>query len=107
MVGRGSCRFCGSGSQISVGEANGRRVFSMKISPAYVGVAAERWQAETGKDAILDGDGWTFAQVKKERLGGRELQVPSCARRSFNSRLFSAFPSRPEHRSRRRRRCAR
>lgn len=29
----------------------------------------ERWQAETGRDAILDGDGRTFAQVRTERLG--------------------------------------
>ena len=61
--------FSGSGSQIMAGEANGRRVFAMEISPAYVDVAVERWQAETGRDAILDGDGRTFAQVRTERLG--------------------------------------
>ena len=61
--------FSGSGSQIMAGEANGRRVFAMEISPAYVDVAVERWQADTGRDAILDGDGWTFAQVRTERLG--------------------------------------
>ena len=61
--------FSGSGSQIMAGEANGRSVFAMEISPAYVDVAVERWQAETGKEAILDGDGRTFAQLKAERLG--------------------------------------
>lgn len=61
--------FSGSGSQIMAGEANGRRVFAMEISPAYVDVAVERWQAETGRDAILDGDGRTFAEVTVERLG--------------------------------------
>ena len=61
--------FSGSGSQIMAGEANGRRVFAMEISPAYVDVAVERWQAETGRDAILDGDGRSFAAVKAERLG--------------------------------------
>ncbi len=61
--------FCGSGSQIMAGEANGRRVFAMEISPAYVDVAVERWQAGTGRDVILDGDGRTFAEVKAERLG--------------------------------------
>ena len=61
--------FSGSGSQIMAGEANGRRVFAMEISPAYVDVAVERWQAETGRDAILDGDGRTFAQVRTERIG--------------------------------------
>ena len=50
---------------------NGRRVFAMEISPAYVDVAVERWQAETGKDAILDGDGRTFAAVRDERLGDK------------------------------------
>ena len=41
----------------------------MEISPAYVDVAIERWQADTGREAILNGDGRTFAQVKAERLG--------------------------------------
>ena len=61
--------FSGSGSQIMAGEANDRRVFAMEISPAYVDVAVERWQAETGRDAILHGDGRTFAEVRSERLG--------------------------------------
>ncbi len=63
--------FCGSGSQIMAGEANGRRVFAMEISPAYVDVAVERWQTETGRDAVLDSDGRTFAEVKAERLGDK------------------------------------
>ena len=58
------------------GEANGRRVFAMEISPAYVDVAVERWQAETGRDAILESDGRTFAQVKTERLGD-EADAPA------------------------------
>ncbi|WP_245216655.1 hypothetical protein [Sagittula salina] len=40
----------------------------MEISPAYVDVAVERCQAETGKEAVLDGDGRAFAEVKAERL---------------------------------------
>jgi hypothetical protein len=51
------------------GEANGRRVFAMEISPAYVDVAVERWQADTWREAILDGDGRSFAAVRAERLG--------------------------------------
>ncbi|MCB1833859.1 MAG: DNA methylase N-4, partial [Geminicoccaceae bacterium] len=54
---------------IMAGEANGRRVYAMEISPAYVDVAVERWQAETGRDVILDGDGRTFSEVREERLG--------------------------------------
>ena len=71
--------FSGSGSQIMAGEANGRRVFAMEISPAYVDVAVERWQAETGRDAILDGDGRTFAQVRAERLGDEADAAGRCA----------------------------
>lgn len=51
------------------GEANGRRVYAMETSPAYVDVAVKRWQAETGREAILDSDGGTFAQVSTDRLG--------------------------------------
>ncbi|MGE0666176.1 MAG: site-specific DNA-methyltransferase [Sphingomonadales bacterium] len=64
--------FSGSGSQIMAGEANGRRVYAMEISPAYVDVAIERWQAETGKEATLDGDGRRFDDVRTERLGTAE-----------------------------------
>ncbi|QYX58072.1 ParB N-terminal domain-containing protein [Roseovarius sp. SCSIO 43702] len=71
--------FAGSGSQIMAGEANGRRVFAMEISPAYVDVAVERWQAETGREAILDGDGRNFADVKAERLSETPAAAESVA----------------------------
>lgn len=41
----------------------------MEISPACIDVTAEHRQAETGKDAIRDGEGTTFAAVKAGRLG--------------------------------------
>nr|WP_259400482.1 site-specific DNA-methyltransferase [Roseovarius sp. SCSIO 43702] len=63
--------FAGSGSQIMAGEANNRRVNAMEISPAYIDVCIERWQAETGREAILEGDGRTFVEVQAERLGDR------------------------------------
>ena len=53
--------FSGSGSQIMAGAANARRVSAMEISPAYVDAAVERWQPDTGKHAVLDDDGRTFA----------------------------------------------
>jgi DNA modification methylase len=52
--------FSGSGTQIIAGEQTGRRVFAMEISPAYVDVAVERWQAETRREAILEATGETF-----------------------------------------------
>ena len=36
-------------------------------------------QAETGKDAILDDDGRTFAQVRTERLGETPVAVKAAA----------------------------
>ena len=41
----------------------------MEISGSYVDVAVEPWQAHTGRAAVLDGDGRTFAEVREERLG--------------------------------------
>ena len=84
-VGRGGLcyePFSGSGSQIMAGEATGRRVFAMEISPAYVDVAVERWQAETGRDATLDGDGRSFAAVKAERLGAAADTEPEARSRA-------------------------
>jgi len=60
------------------GEANGRRVFAMEISSAYIDVAVERWQADTGRDAILEGDGRTFGQIRTERLGN-DIDVAAVA----------------------------
>ncbi|MGF1660545.1 MAG: site-specific DNA-methyltransferase [Rubrimonas sp.] len=68
--------FSGSGSQIMAGEANGRRVFAMEISPAYVDVAIERWQADTGRAAVLDGDGRSFVEIAEERRGAAAADDP-------------------------------
>ena len=50
--------FSGSGSQLIAGEQEGRRVFAMEISPAFVDVAVRRWQRFTGEVATrFDADG--------------------------------------------------
>ena len=67
--------FSGSGSQIIAGEKLGRRVYACEISPSYIDVAIQWWQKRTGKAAVLEGDGRTFAEVAQERLGGVEIQV--------------------------------
>ena len=36
--------------------------------PIYVDVVVKRWQALTGKQALLDGDGRTFEEVGTTRL---------------------------------------
>ncbi|MBJ6370780.1 site-specific DNA-methyltransferase [Sedimentitalea arenosa] len=60
--------FCGSGTTLIAAETTGRQCHAMELDPAYVDVAVLRWQAFSGQDAVLGGDGRTFAEVKAERL---------------------------------------
>lgn len=59
--------FSGSGSQIIAAERCGRLCYAMEISPQFVDVGVHRWQAFTGREATLDGDGRTFAEIAQER----------------------------------------
>jgi len=59
--------FSGSGSQLVAAERLRRRCRAMEISPAFVDVAVRRWEQATGKQAVLDGDGRTFAEIAGER----------------------------------------
>jgi len=53
--------FSGSGTTIIAAEMTGRACHAIELSPAYVDVAVRRWQAFTGQQATLEGDGCTFA----------------------------------------------
>ena len=59
--------FSGSGSQLIAAERTGRRCCAIEISPPFVDVAIRRWQAATGKAAVLDGENATFAAVAARR----------------------------------------
>jgi len=48
-------------------EKTGRSCRAIEITPAYVDVAVKRWQAFTGKEATLDGDGRPFNEVQEAR----------------------------------------
>ena len=61
--------FLGSGTTMMAAELTERVCFGLDIDPRYVDVAVIRWQDFTGANAILEGDGRTFEQVKAERLG--------------------------------------
>lgn len=61
--------FSGSGTTIIACEQTGRACHAIELSPAYVDVAVKRWQAFAGKDATLEGDGRTFAEVEAARGG--------------------------------------
>jgi DNA modification methylase len=60
--------FVGSGTTIIAAEIAERRCYAMDIDPLYCTVAIERWQNFTGREAILEATGQTFAEVKNERL---------------------------------------
>ncbi len=59
--------FLGSGPAVIAAEQLGCRAFGMELSQAYVDVSVLRWQALTGKEATLVGDGGTFSEVAARR----------------------------------------
>jgi len=63
--------FSGSFTAGIAAEGTGRRVYAMELSPQFVDVGIVRWQNLTGKQATLDGDGRTFAEIANSRkIGG-------------------------------------
>lgn len=64
--------FSGSGTTLVACEQLGRRCRAMEIDPRYVDAAVLRWQALTGMEATLEGDGRTFAEVASERTTANE-----------------------------------
>jgi len=61
--------FSGSGTTIIAAEMTSRSCYAIELNPAYVDVAIKRWQDFTGQEAILDGDGRTFNEMKNDRHG--------------------------------------
>ena len=61
--------FSGSGTCIIAAEQTGRRCYALELAPAFVDVAVERWQRFTGKQATLEGEGRSFAELALTRAG--------------------------------------
>jgi DNA modification methylase len=59
--------FSGSGSSIIGAETCGRHCYAVELDPAYVDVAVERWQTFTGREAVLEATGESFAAVRAIR----------------------------------------
>jgi len=60
--------FCGSGTTLIAAETSGRACHALELSPAYVDVAVLRWQAFTGHEAVLEGEGEQgFATMAAQR----------------------------------------
>jgi DNA modification methylase len=71
--------FLGSGTTLIAAETTGRVCLGMELEPRYVDVAVRRWQAFTGLDACLLGDGHSFAVVAAGRLADLQATNPSSA----------------------------
>jgi len=63
--------FSGSGTTIIAGEMSGRKVYAMEISPAYIDVAVQRWEAYAKSKAVLASTKKTFAQIAKQRKAAK------------------------------------
>ena len=59
--------FLGSGTTLIAAESTGRVCLGVEIDPLYVDVAIRRWQAFTGKPAILKDSGRSFEEVAADR----------------------------------------
>jgi DNA modification methylase len=59
--------FGGSGSTLIACQKMGRQGRVIEIDPLYVDVIVRRWQDFTGREAVLEGDGRTFAAIAVER----------------------------------------
>jgi len=55
--------FGGSGTTIIACEKTGRISYIMELDPKYCDVIVKRWQEFTGKEATLETNGKTFAEV--------------------------------------------
>jgi DNA modification methylase len=60
--------FGGSGSTLIACERRNRKARLLEIDPKYGDCIIHRYQEYTGEEAVLDGDGRTFEQVKAERV---------------------------------------
>jgi DNA modification methylase len=59
--------FLGSGTTLAAAELTERVCYGIELDPMYADVVVQRWQQLSGKQATLDGDGRTFAEIAHER----------------------------------------
>lgn len=59
--------FLGSGSTVIAAQTVERQCFGMELNPSYVDIVVKRWQNFTGKDAVHEETGQTFAEVARGR----------------------------------------
>ena len=62
--------FLGSGTTLLAAERTRRRCVGVEISPAYVDIAIQRWEALSGEEAIHQESGQTFGERAESSSGG-------------------------------------
>ena len=82
--------FLGSGTTLIAAEATGRVCLAVEIDPFYVDVAVRRWQAFTGKQAILLASGLTFDSISAERTKQSRAHKSTCTEKPKRSSRRSA-----------------
>ena len=56
--------FLGSGTTLIAAQRTGRACYGIEIAPKFVDLAIRRWEAETGRNAVLEADGTRFKDVE-------------------------------------------
>jgi DNA methylase len=73
--------FAGSGSTLIAAEATGRRCCAIEFDGPYCDVIIRRWSEMTGRQAVLEATGETFAEVEaRRREKGPANPAPQSAR---------------------------
>ena len=73
--------FAGSGSTLLAAEAVGRRCRAIELDGPYCDVVICRWRQLTGREAVLESTGETFAEVEASRADDREEEPLASAAR--------------------------
>lgn len=60
--------FLGSGTTLAAAELTERACCGLELDPKYVDVVVLRWQALSGQQARLEGDGRAFSEIRAERI---------------------------------------
>ena len=68
MVSRNSLVLVERGSTLIACEKAARKARLVELEPRFVDVTVQRWEAYTGRVAMLEANGESFAQTKQERL---------------------------------------
>lgn len=69
--------FLGSGSTLIAAEKTGRRCRGLEFDPLYVDVIVRRYEAVTGRPAVLESTGETYAELAMRRQRDAEDRLVS------------------------------